>query len=158
MKVGLIKWHWISLLHQLIKDSWTRALSFLLEHKIMIQTMNSVLRVVLNFKISNMEKMYLFRTLMAWVIMWYIHFSKAVATKFTNIDDLNLKKISLISIRGHPTLFGFLHSNVFYIWKQDGFIITNAYHLIWNISWCQLTLFLSSKFILSWQAVFHYFF
>ena len=30
--------------------------------------------------------------------MVYSFFSKAVATKFTNIDDLNLEQISLISI------------------------------------------------------------
>ena len=49
------------------------------------------------------------------------------------------------------------HSNVLYIWKQDVFITTTTHHLIWNISWCQLTLFLSSKLIWSKQAILYYF-
>ena len=49
------------------------------------------------------------------------------------------------------------HSNVSYIWKQDVFITTKTHHLIWNISWCQLILFLSSKLTWSKQAIFHYF-
>ena len=50
------------------------------------------------------------------------------------------------------------YSNVLYRRKQGIIIILRNHHLIWNISWCQLTLFLSSKFIWSWQAIFHYFF
>ena len=49
------------------------------------------------------------------------------------------------------------HSNVLYIWKEDIFITKKTHHLILNISWCQLTLFLSSKLTWSKQAIFHYF-
>ena len=40
-------------------------------------------------------------------------------------------------------LFGLKwHLNVLKIWKKGIFIITKTHHLIWNISWSQLTLFL----------------
>ena len=70
---------------------------------------HSVPRVVLTFKISNLDEIYSFRTLMAREIMWYFHFfPKAVATKFTNVHDPNLKHISLISI----VIFRFLKKSL----------------------------------------------
>ena len=100
-------------------------------------------------------------------------FASKLAPDFLNGEGLTINEVKTLTQNDHPPQtfpytgslillcdFWFAlkwHSNALYIWIQDIFIITKAHHLIWNISWCQLTLFLPSKLTWSKQAIFHYF-